>query len=74
MGNQRGSDGCGVNGGSDSCNPCKTDSGEGLVQREALEGLERYIIADRNVCKGGKTSSDSPSVEEGDDSMVASPN
>ncbi|KAK7851413.1 hypothetical protein CFP56_041883 [Quercus suber] len=52
MGNQRGSDGCGAAGGSDSCNPSKTGSGEALVQREALEegadsavaGLNRYTF------------------------------
>ena len=61
MGNQHGSGGCGVTGGSGSFNPCKTDLGEGLVQREALD-LE------------GRIRTDNPSVEEGEDSVVADPN
>ena len=49
MGNQRGSDGYGVSGGSDSCNPCKTDLGEGLVQREALKAW-RDILSLIETC------------------------
>ena len=73
MGNQHGSDGCGASGGGGSFNPCKIDLGEGLVQREALEGLERYSHTDGNEYKEGRISTD-PSQEKNDDSVVAGPN
>ena len=71
MGNQHGS---GAIDGRGSFNPCKTDLGKGLVQREALEGLERYICADGIEYKVGRSSSDYPSREECDDSVVTGPN
>ena len=39
-----------------------------------MEGLERYICADGIKYKVGRSSSDHPSREECDDSVVTSPN
>ena len=72
MDSQHGSDGCGASGGGGSFNPCNIDLGEGLFQREALEGLERYSHAVGNEYKVGRINTD-PSQEKSNDPVGAGP-
>ena len=65
MDSQHGSDGCGASGGGGSL-------GEGLFQREALAGLERYSHAVGNEYKVGRIYTD-PSQEKSNDPVGAGP-
>ena len=65
MDSQHGSDGCGASGGGGSL-------GEGLFQREALAGLERYSHAVGNKYKVGRINTD-PSQEKSNDPVGAGP-
>ena len=51
----------------DSCEP---NSCDGLVQRQASEGMEKYIPFDREECKGGRIGFVEPDVDGGKESVV----
>lgn len=49
---------------------CESNSCDGLVQRQALEGVEKYISIDREECKGGRIGFIGSSVNKGEESVV----
>nr|POE96201.1 hypothetical protein CFP56_71379 [Quercus suber] len=67
MGYKHGMDHSGDTGHCASGDSCESNSCDGLVQQQALEGVEKYISVDRKECKGGRIGS---SVNKGEESMV----
>lgn len=49
---------------------CKSNSCDGLVQRQASEGIEKYIFVDKEECKGGRIGIIGSGVDGGEESVV----
>ena len=49
---------------------CEPNSCDGLVQQQALEGVEKYIYVDREECKGGRIGFIGSKVDRGEESVV----
>lgn len=49
---------------------CESNSCDGLVQRQASEGMEKYIPVDRKECKGGRIGFIGSGMDGGEESVV----
>ena len=49
---------------------CESNSCDGLVQRQASEGVEKYIFVDREECKGGRIGFIGSGVDGGEEFVV----